>query len=128
MARTAHHRRSRSLDTYGWSPGSPWSSVVLHDRRYSVRDVTEATQKSRRPTPSTIRRTVDVYSLPRYRQDRSVALAAATEERRARQRLRARVGLLLRLVNSPADALVHDAADAVDVPPARHRRSALWLA
>ncbi|MER8045391.1 hypothetical protein [Streptomyces sp. NPDC094032] len=64
-----------------------------------------------------------VYSFPRHSRDRSVARMAAVEERRARQRLRARLGVVVRLANSPAGEV-----DAVDVPPARHRRAALWLA
>ncbi|MFJ8013858.1 hypothetical protein [Streptomyces sp. NPDC096339] len=57
-----------------------------------------------------------------------MAVSSTTEERRARQRLRAQVGLLLRLVNSPGEGLAVEAADGVDVPPARHRRSSLWHA
>ncbi|WP_248502513.1 hypothetical protein [Streptomyces sp. D2-8] len=75
-----------------------------------------------------VRRTVDVYSFARHQRDPSVAQWAATEERRARQRLRTRTGTLLRLVNTTAGALALDAADTVDIPPARHRRGALWLA
>ncbi|MEU9081926.1 hypothetical protein [Streptomyces sp. NPDC048357] len=75
-----------------------------------------------------VRRTVDVYSFPRHQQDRSVARWSAAEERRARQRLRAQVGTVLRLVRSTADELALDAADTVDIPPARHRRGSLWLA
>lgn len=75
-----------------------------------------------------VRRTVDVYSFPRHQRDRSVAEWSAVEERRARQRLRAQVGTLLGLVNSTTGELALDAADTVDVPPARHRRSSLWLA
>ncbi|MGW2378654.1 hypothetical protein [Streptomyces sp. NPDC001658] len=71
---------------------------------------------------------MDVYSFPRYQQDRSVAVWSALEERRARQRLRTQVGTLLRLLNSTSDELALDAADAVDIPPARHRRGSLWLA
>ncbi|MFE9927921.1 hypothetical protein [Streptomyces sp. NPDC005533] len=75
-----------------------------------------------------MRRTVAVYAFPRHQQDRSVARWSAQEERRARQRLRAQVGTLLRLVRSTSDELALDAADMVDIPPARHRRSSLWLA
>lgn len=71
---------------------------------------------------------MDVYSFARYRRDASVARWSAVEERRARQRLRTQVGILLRLVNTTADELVLDAADTVDIPPARHRRGSLWLA
>ncbi|WP_259370089.1 hypothetical protein [Streptomyces lincolnensis] len=69
-----------------------------------------------------------VYSFPRHRRDGSVAEWSALEERRARQRLRAQVGTLLRLVNATTGELALDAADTVDIPPARHRRSSLWLA
>jgi hypothetical protein len=71
---------------------------------------------------------VDVYSFARHQRDPSVAEWSAVEERRARQRLRTQVGTLPRLVNTTAGALALDAADTVDVPPARHRRGSLWLA
>ncbi|WP_369193964.1 hypothetical protein [Streptomyces djakartensis] len=71
---------------------------------------------------------MEIHSFPRYRRDGSVAEWAAQEERRARQRLRARAGMLLRLVNTASGHLALDAADSVDVPPARHRRGALGLA
>lgn len=76
-----------------------------------------------------IRRTVNVYSFARHQHDRSVAQWSAVEERRARQRLRAQVGTILKLVNSATrHELALDAADMVDIPPAHHRRSSLWLA
>ncbi|MFF8934417.1 hypothetical protein ACF08O_06675 [Streptomyces paradoxus] len=53
---------------------------------------------------------------------------STTEERRARQRLRAQVGALVRLVNSTGGELALDAVDTMDIVPARHRRSSLWLA
>ncbi|MEU0897750.1 hypothetical protein [Streptomyces massasporeus] len=128
MTRTAHHiRPPRSRSAYDNSSGTPWSSVVLHDLRYSARNFTDATRESRKPRPHRIRRSVDVYSFARYRRDASVARWSAVEERRARQRLRTRVGILLRLVNT-ADELALDAANTVDIPPARHRRGSLWLA
>ncbi|MFI8966203.1 hypothetical protein ACIGO8_29280 [Streptomyces sp. NPDC053493] len=77
---------------------------------------------------STVRRAVEVRSFARYGRDPSVARWAAEEERRARQRLRARAGRLVGLVNRPGRALDVEAADRVDVPPARHRRAALWMA
>ncbi|ALO10164.1 hypothetical protein AQF52_4570 [Streptomyces venezuelae] len=118
MARTAHHASpARRRGAEEWLPGQPWQSVVLYDLRYG----------SPGP-PRLIRRAVNVYSLPRHHQDRTVAHWAAQEERRARQRLRSRAGVLLRLVNSPAGALDLDAADAVDIPPARHRHSGVWVA
>ncbi|MEU9295259.1 hypothetical protein [Streptomyces sp. NPDC048266] len=36
--------------------------------------------------------------------------------------------VLLRLVNAPGGAVDVDAADLVDIPPARHRRGGLWFA
>ncbi len=75
-----------------------------------------------------VRRTVDVYSFARHQGDRSVAEWSAVDERRARQGLRAQVGTLLRLVNSSAKELALDAVDEVEISPARHRRSSLWLA
>ncbi|MEU7661141.1 hypothetical protein AB0B60_22090 [Streptomyces lincolnensis] len=129
MTRTAHHLPpSRSRKTPDHSPGKPWRSVVLHDLRYSAQSFTDATRESRRPQPRRVRRTVAVYSFPRHRRDGSVAEWSALEERRARQRLRAQVGTLLRLVNATTGELALDAADTVDIPPARHRRSSLWLA
>ncbi|MDG9701229.1 hypothetical protein [Streptomyces sp. DH37] len=71
---------------------------------------------------------MEVHRFPRHNRDRSVARWSAVEERRARQRLRARTTALRRLVNSGADALALDAADALDVPPARHRHGSLWSA
>ncbi|GCD42025.1 hypothetical protein [Streptomyces paromomycinus] len=53
---------------------------------------------------------------------------SAVEERRARQRLRARIGILLRRVHSADEDSMLDLAETVDVPPARHRRNSLWLA
>ncbi|OLZ44178.1 hypothetical protein AVW11_35030 [Streptomyces amritsarensis] len=102
--------------------------MVLYDLRYSAHTFSEAIRESRRPQPHVVRRMVDVYSFPRYRQDRSVARWSAEEESRARQRLRAQVGTLLRLVRANAGGLALDAAHTVEIPPARHRRSSLWLA
>ncbi|KJK34363.1 hypothetical protein UK15_36310 [Streptomyces variegatus] len=102
--------------------------MVLHDLRYSARSFTDASGESSRPRPRLVRRTVDVYSFARHQRDHSVAEWSAVEERRARQRLRTQVGTLLRLVNTTAGELALDAADTVDVPPARHRRGSLWLA
>ncbi|MFG3722938.1 hypothetical protein ACGF8D_34670 [Streptomyces massasporeus] len=129
MTRTAHHTRPpHGRRAHDNSPGTPWCSVVLHDLRYSARGITDATRESRRPRPHKVRRAVDVYSFARYRRDASVARWSAVEERRARQRLRSDVGTLLGLVNTTAGELALDAADTVDIPPARHRRGSLWLA
>ncbi|MFC8146424.1 hypothetical protein ACFUKV_32510 [Streptomyces paradoxus] len=102
--------------------------MILYDLRYSARTFTDAARQSRRPQPRKVRRTVAVYSFARHQRDRSVAEWSATEERRARQRLRAQVGALLRLVYPADDELALDAADTTDIVPARHRRSSLWLA
>ncbi|MFJ4539768.1 hypothetical protein ACIP39_27945 [Streptomyces tibetensis] len=71
---------------------------------------------------------MDVYAFARRRRDRSIAEWSALEERRARQRLRTQVGTLMGLVRHGVDELALEAVDSVDVPPARHRRSALWHA
>ncbi|MFJ4872686.1 hypothetical protein [Streptomyces sp. NPDC088757] len=129
MARTAHHpshaRRRSSPDRL---TGEPFHAVVLHDLRYGAGDLAEAVREFRRPRPRLVRRTVAVHSFPRHQWDRTVAHRAAEEERRARQRLRERVGTVLRLANAPGGVLDLDAAESVDVPPARHRHSGVWLA
>ncbi|MCB5169055.1 hypothetical protein LG634_30115 [Streptomyces bambusae] len=102
--------------------------MVLYDLRYSAADLGEAARASRRPQPRRIRRTVAVYAFPRYAQDRSVAESSTRAERRERQRLRTRTGLLLRLLHSAPPARAAALAGLVDVAPARHRRSSLWLA
>ncbi|MGA5220886.1 hypothetical protein ACPCAE_33120 [Streptomyces cinereoruber] len=101
---------------------------MLHDLRYGAGDLAEAVRASRRPHPRPVRRAVAVYSLPRHHWDKTVAHWAAEQERRARQRLRERVGRVLRLVNTPDGTLDLAAAEAVDVPPARHRHSGVWFA
>lgn len=138
MARTAHHlplpRTRGTTGTTGTGSTAegrrPWRSVRLYDLRYSARALTEAARASRRPVPGAVRRSVDVYAWARAdTRDREVSTWAARDERRDRQRLRARVSALRGLVDAPGGgALALDAADAVDVPPARHRRCALWLA
>ncbi|MFC8264950.1 hypothetical protein ACFUIZ_04365 [Streptomyces cinereoruber] len=129
MARTAHHpslaRRRLSPDHL---TGEPFHAVVLYDLRYGAGDLAEAVRASRRPHPRPIRRAVAVYSLPRHHWDKTVAHWAAEQERRARQRLRERVGRVLRLVNTPDGVLDLAAAESVDVPPARHRHSGVWFA
>lgn len=81
-------------------------------------------------TTVTSRICLDLLGSARSRRERYVGVAqwAATEERRTRQRLRTQVATLLRLVNTTAGELAFDAADTVDIPPARHRRGALWHA
>ncbi|MFF7892691.1 hypothetical protein ACFZDI_12500 [Streptomyces sp. NPDC007907] len=102
--------------------------MILYDLRYSARSLTDATRASRRPQPRSIRRTVKVYSFARRGRDRSITAWSALEERRERQRLRARVETLLGLVHTGLDAHALDAVDSVDIPPARHRHNALWQA
>ncbi|GGT14976.1 alpha/beta hydrolase family protein [Streptomyces purpureus] len=66
------------------------------------------------------------FSWARYIREPCLARWSAVEERRARQRLRARLGLLRGLLHARGeDAAL---ADTVDVPPARHRRDSLWKA
>ncbi|MET9540251.1 hypothetical protein ABZY16_22515 [Streptomyces sp. NPDC006553] len=129
MARTAHHiPRSRRLIPDDRLAGDPCLSLALYDLRRDAACLTEAAREGARPRPRAIRRTLAPYDRPRFRQDRTVAHWAAKEERRARTRLRIRTSLLLRLVNSPGGTLDPEAADTVDVPPARHRRSGLGVA
>ncbi|MFE4593726.1 hypothetical protein [Streptomyces laurentii] len=130
MSRTAHHTRtthtSRTPTAEDRSrPGGPWHAVVLYDLRFEAGGRAAAGREGRRAVPRRVRRAVAVFAFPRYQRDASVGRWAAVEERRARQRLRARVGTVIKLVNS-APAI--EAADAVDIPPARHRRGALWWA
>ncbi|WP_406014753.1 hypothetical protein OG520_25660 [Streptomyces sp. NBC_00984] len=129
MTRTAHHLPpAQARKSYGDSPGSPWHSVILRDLRYSARSLAEAAAEARRPWPQGVRRRVDVYCFPRHNRDRGLARAATLAERRARQRLRARAGVLRRLVNTPTGELALEAADTVDIPPPNHRHGELWLA
>ncbi|MCX4986359.1 hypothetical protein [Streptomyces sp. NBC_00572] len=69
-----------------------------------------------------------LYRWPRFNRDTGVADRSAQEERRARQYLRNGIGALLRTLNTPEGVLDAEAADAVDIAPARHRHSSLWLA
>lgn len=127
VARTAHHvPAAHSRDGDDHRPWNPWRSVVLHDLRYSARCLHDAVRESRRPRPRAVRREVEFHSFARHVHDPSVARWSAVEERRARQRLRAQVGTLLRLVHSATGELDLEAADSVDVPPARHRHGSLW--
>ncbi len=129
MARTAHHfPRTRSRHTDARLPDGAWHSVVVRDLRYSARSLVASAREPGKPRPFAVRRQVDVYAFPRHQRDRSVARWSAVEERRARQRLRAQTGMLLRRVNSAGEESALDLADTVDVLPARHRRSSLWLA
>ncbi|MFE3992358.1 hypothetical protein ACFXPW_11855 [Streptomyces goshikiensis] len=124
MSRTAHHIRSRR----GPAPDAALRAehvhtvlvhtVLVRDLRFSARCLAEASRAGRRARPQALRRHVTVRRLPRYLRDSSVAVMAAQEERRARQRLRADVRSVL---------LLGRAEDA-DVLPARHRHGALWLA
>ncbi|MFD4861038.1 hypothetical protein [Streptomyces atratus] len=129
MARTAHHLPpSQTRKTYDDRVNIPWHSVVLNALRYSARSLTEAAGEGRRPRPQRVRRRVNVYCFPRHNRDRGVSRDSALAERRARQRLRAQAGTIRRLVNTPTGELAREAADMVDVPPANHRHSSIWLA
>ncbi|MFJ9429451.1 hypothetical protein ACIRQY_07275 [Streptomyces sp. NPDC101490] len=129
MSRTAHHASpARARAAADRPPGRPWGAVVLHGLRYDASGAREAAREGRRQRPRAVRRAVEVYAFPRYRGDRTVTREAGVEERRARQRLRRRVGVLRRLVDGPGGRLDLDAAGAADVPEARHRRGALWCA
>ncbi|MFC8824335.1 hypothetical protein ACFT9I_03140 [Streptomyces sp. NPDC057137] len=129
MARTAHHLPLSRAGSAGEYDHRPWRSVRLYGLRYSARALADAARASRRPVPEAVRRRVDVRSWARAdTHDRSVSIQAALDERRDRQRLRAQLTALRGLVDAPGGVVALDAADAVDVTPARHRRCALWLA
>ncbi|GHA63783.1 hypothetical protein ACIQRS_09030 [Streptomyces termitum] len=137
MSRTAHHLTRAAWDTEatdGTPPGSPWHALTLYDLRYASRTegpvgAPAATDRVR-PTHRVhrVRRHVAVHWLPRHQHDPAVGRWAARLERRARQDLRARLGAVRRLARTPGGPLDLDAADTVDVPPARHRHGARWLA
>ncbi|MET4925931.1 hypothetical protein P3L51_26875 [Streptomyces sp. PSRA5] len=130
MARTAHHLPLSRAGSAGEYDHRPWRSVRLYDLRYSARALAAAARASRRPVPEAVRRDVEVRSWARADiHDRSVSIGAAFGERRDRQRLRAQVTAVRRLVDAPGGGVLALAtADAVDVLPARHRRCALWPA
>jgi hypothetical protein len=111
--------------TYADGPNAPRHSVPLGDLRYSTRSLAEATAQARRPRPQTIRRRVDVYRFPRHNRDRGIARASTLEERRSRQHLRAQTGILLGLLNTPTGEPTPEAADAIDIPPSKHRNGSL---
>ncbi|MFE3071934.1 hypothetical protein [Streptomyces sp. NPDC059247] len=129
MSRTAHHFPPARARAAGDRPtGRPWLAVVLHGLRYDASGSREAVREGRRQRPRAVRRAVEVHAFPRYQRDRTVTREAGVEERRARQRLRHRTGVLRRLVDGPGARLDLDAAETADVPEARHRRGALWCA
>ncbi|MFE5944872.1 hypothetical protein [Streptomyces sp. NPDC056480] len=129
MARTAHHiPGSRRRPNDESAPGAPWRALTLYDLRYGAARRAATGGGRERPHPRAIRRTVTFRRWPRFNRDAGVARAAAQEERRARQRLRLQAGRVLSVVNAPDGTIDPDAADSVDIPPARHRHSALWLA
>ncbi|WP_219466692.1 hypothetical protein [Nonomuraea rhizosphaerae] len=109
--------------------GVPWRVVTVFDLRYSAASLRKGRRTGRRPEPTPIRRTVAVYMWARVNsRDRWVSRWAAGEERQARQRLRLTLGTIRQRVNATAAGrLALEAADDVDVVPARHRRNGLWL-
>ncbi|MCG5219336.1 hypothetical protein [Streptosporangium sp. KLBMP 9127] len=130
MSRTAHHiflSRFR-FDTGGRS-GNPWRSVKIVDLRYSAACLREAQRAGDRPRPIPVHRKVDVYSWARADpRDRSVSQWARHQERQARQRLRLTLEAIRRSVGATIDGrLAVEAADDLEVHPARHRRDAIWL-
>ncbi|MEU9033083.1 hypothetical protein AB0D46_37425 [Streptomyces sp. NPDC048383] len=153
MSRTAHHIPPKHGEEPppGRPAGSPWHIVVLHDLRFSARGLADAERESNRPRPVRIRRRVEVHAFPRHHRDASVSWASRVEERRARQLLRARLGLFRALLHPAGRASVAGATGAgaeaggdaetgaaagagllvrahavdVDVPPARHRHGSL---
>ncbi|MFD3871258.1 hypothetical protein [Streptomyces sp. NPDC058623] len=138
MSRTAHHIPPKHGEEPppGRPAGSPWHIVVLHDLRFSARGLADAERESNRPRPVRIRRRVEVHAFPRHHRDASVSWASRVEERRARQLLRARLGLFRALLHPDGRAPVAGAAAGagllvrahavdVDVPPARHRHGSL---
>jgi hypothetical protein len=104
--------------------------VVVSDLRYSARSLVEAERERRRPRPEPVRRRVDVYSYARSAvRDRSLSRMAAHEERRARQRLRVRLGVARRSADRPGRSgpvLRGDFGNSTDIGPVRHRHSAVW--
>ncbi|WP_240107054.1 hypothetical protein [Streptomyces sp. MUM 203J] len=120
MARTAHHRaRTRyRYDTH--------LATEMHGLRYSAAVLTDAARDGRRPPagrpppghrPHLGARCPGPVRRPMGRRGGAQGAAAAAQPGR----------LLRALVNRPAGPLDAEAADAVDVPPARHRHHALWL-
>ncbi|WP_406313091.1 hypothetical protein OHA77_32150 [Streptosporangium sp. NBC_01639] len=110
--------------------GGPWRSITLVDLRYGDACLKEAVQDGRRPHPTLVGRRTVVYSWARADPcDRFVSRWAAIEERRERQLLRRSAGVIRQMVNARVDGrLAVEAVEDFDVPPATHRRSAIWLA
>ncbi|MGC5011734.1 hypothetical protein ACLQ2R_13305 [Streptosporangium sp. DT93] len=129
MSRTVHHV-SRSRSGIGHVSGGPWRSVTVVDLRYSDACLKEAVRDGRRPYPKLVRRRTIVYSWARVDlHDRFVSRQAGVEERRERQRLRRSAAVIRQVINAVVDdCLANEALEDLDVPPARHRRNAVWLA
>ncbi|NUW46952.1 hypothetical protein [Nonomuraea rhodomycinica] len=102
--------------------------MTVVDLRYSAACLREARRDGRRPRPAAVRRRVDVRSRARAgSRDRWVSWAAGVEEGRARARLRLTLEAIRRTVNATTGGRpAVEAADALDVAPARHRRGAVW--
>ena len=129
MSRTVHHV-SRSRSDVGGVPGGAWRSVVLVDLRFGDASLRKAARDGRRPYPEVVRRRSAVYLWARADPcDRFVARWADAEERRERQRLRRSAGVIRQVANAAVEGrLAVEAVRDLDVPPARHRRSGIWLA
>lgn len=129
MSRTVHHIPRRH-SAGGDEPGDPWRAVVIADLRYTAACLNEAARDGHRPRPHLTRRKVGVYVWGRSdTRDRSVSWWSAVEERRERQRLRRSADAIRALVNARSDGrLAIESAEDRDIPPARHRRNALWQA
>ncbi|MEV4612607.1 hypothetical protein AB0K43_08400 [Kitasatospora sp. NPDC049258] len=121
MTGTAHHLRchaARCGPPGASRPWRPWRAVLVRELRYSSERLRAAALEGRRPVPQAVRRSVAVYHFARSDpRGSSVAALARVEERRARQAVRRRLGLL-------RTGLVSDFA----IEPGRHRHSARWLA
>ncbi|GAA3167678.1 hypothetical protein [Nonomuraea roseoviolacea] len=128
MARTAHHIR-RPLPGGAGPRGAPFRAVTVVDLRYSAACLREGRRAGRRARPAVVRSRAAVYSWARADlRDRWVSRQAGIEEGRARGRLRLELETIRRAVNATTGGrLAVEAAEELDVAPARHRRGAVWL-
>lgn len=128
MSRTAHHfSRSFPETDYG---SLPRRERILVDLRYDDRCLEEAARHGRRPRPRRIRHAARIYSIARVDpRSRSVSQEASWEEHQARQRLRLSAEMIRKAANATAGgSSVPEAVEGLEVPPASHRRNAVWCA